>query len=221
MKKTSLFSIALLFSSILVAQTSIQNSGAANGSTSIQSNKSGAQSNSTANASSQTNLLSDAVSKAKSKTSTEIEKENKAAVANKNKAQAALSAEENKSMKSQDLSAQSGSDINVSAKGNNTNNNTSIKGGSTLPISPSKTDAHQIMDKGEAVVITKSNPTVEGGQKMAINVNRSTVKAENKGKAFASTTLHAGATSATTIKPHPVSIKTNTMMKTNGGIQIR
>ncbi|MEO8721869.1 MAG: hypothetical protein ABI297_01105 [Ginsengibacter sp.] len=226
MKKTSLFSIALLLSFGLLAQTSVKNTGSINNNTNIQSNKSG-EVNSSTSASSSTSIQTDAVLKAKNKTYAELKKEKESVVAtsDKTKTEAKSAAKESKKMTEQDISvsgsAHSSANAGLSKKDNNVSNNTSIISGTSLSASGETTNFHQTKENGKAVGATMVDATMEHEHHIATKVNNSASKTGEKVKAISSAAVHVGANSATTVKPHPVSIRTNTLVKTNGGINLK
>lgn len=223
MKTTLLFSALFLFSSAIFSQTSVKNSSTIRDNANLQKNKSGTQVNNTGDASSGTSIQSNAVYNAKTKTYAEVEKEKKASAATKNKIKG--QAKESNKVASQDAnvsaSAHSNTSINASAKDNKINNNTSLNKSVTVSSSQAKNSAHQIKDERKAVVINKNDAKMEKGHHVATGVNPSAIKAEKKARATSSTAVQREATSVTTVKPRPVSIKASTLVKTNGGIKLR
>lgn len=225
MKRTSLFSIALFLSVTLFAQTSVKNSNAVKNKTSVESAKGSGQVNSSTTTSSSTSLQSDAANGVKSKADAEIQKEKKRSVASSNKAeaQARTTTEESKKVASKEVSASSSvalsADADISAKDNNIKGNSSIVNNTTITASGEK--SKQTVRSGETAVMVKADGTADYAQNLVKDAKISTRKVAKQVRSTSYTSVQAGASSATTIKPKPVSVKTSTLLKTKGAIKLR
>ena len=118
-------------------------------------------------------------------------------------------------------SANSSTNSTLSGKDNNISDNTSIVSGTSLSTSVEKLNLHKTNKNGEAKGATMADATMENGHQLSTNVNKPDLKSRERVKSFASTTVHAGSTSGSNIKLHPVSLKTNTLVKTNGGFKLK
>ena len=227
MKKTLLISTALLFSAAMFAQTTVKSIEAIKDNTNIQSNKSGSKLNTSGSASSATSIQSHAATKAESKSYAELKEENKEAAqekqtlvmkANDKKQQSEKMAAKDHSVSA---SAHSNTSVKASAGDNNYSNNASINDGATVSTARVKSEGTQVKNDGKAVVIAKTNATMESGNQVAAKVNKTTVKGGEKISATSATAVKSGVATAHIVKPRPAAIKMNTIVKTNTGVRIK
>ena len=227
MKKTLLFSTALLLSAATFAQTTVKNREAIKGQTIIQSDKNSTQANGSANASSSSSIHSDAVKNTENQSSAEIKKEHKAIVAKKQKIATEAKEEGQKSEKmvSDDhtisASAHSNTEANAPAKDNNVSINSSINNTEILSSAEIKNKGKEVKNEGKANIQTQADATVENSKLVKAKVHKTATKAGNKINTVTSTAVQAGAGTVHAVKITPVSIKTGAQVKTNTGIKIK
>ncbi len=227
MKKTLLFSIALLLSAATFAQTTVKNKEAIKGKAIIQSDKNSTQTNGSANASSSTSVHSDAVNNMENRSSAEIKKEHKATVAEKEKIATEVKEEGQKSEKMVaddhpiSTSAHINMEANAQSKDNNISINSSINNSEPLSSMEIKNKGNQLKNDGKAIVQTQAGATVENSQLVKAKVHKTAIKAGNKINTVSSTAVQAGAGTVHAVKVTPVSIKTGAQVKTITGIKIK
>jgi hypothetical protein len=227
MKKTLLFSTALLLSAATFAQTTVKNREAIKGQAIIQSDKNSTEANGSANASSSSSVHSDAVNNMENQSSAEIKNEHKAIVAEKEKIATEAKEEGQKSEKmvaddhTISTSAHSNTEANAQAKDNNISINSSINNPETLSSAEIKNKGNQMKNDGKAIVQTQADATVENSKLVKAKVHKTATKAGNKINTVTSTAVQAGAGTVHAVKITPVSIKTGAQVKTNTGIKIK
>ncbi|MEO6682307.1 MAG: hypothetical protein ABIN48_05725 [Ginsengibacter sp.] len=221
MKQTLLFSAAIIFSTALFAQTTVNNNSNAKSKTTVQSTREGSGVSSSGSASSTTKIESNDVSKIEKRSKSEIKKGKKAAAHKKEQAKNELKStgEELNEMSSADAkisaSGQSNSSVNFSDNDNNANQSNSLK--SNVLISAD----NQGSTEGKTLIKTKVSEVTEGTANAGTEVRNRTSKKIEKMNKRKSVSVNAGANTSNNIEVKPATIKTGTIINGNTGIKIK
>jgi hypothetical protein len=78
-----------------------------------------------------------------------------------------------------------------------------------------------VKNEEKANIKAQADATAENSTRVKRNVAKTTIREEKRINTASSATVKAGTASAHSIHPRPVSVKTRTMVRTNGGINIK
>lgn len=200
MKTTLLLSAVLLFGGVSFAQTNVKSNTAIKSQSNVENNSATGN----VNASTAGSIQSNAVSKASQRSSVEIKKEQKSMVAEKQSTQAKVNG------KGTQISS-------MASEENNTKIEANEKG---KLISAVASDGKSGAASSHAHVTTQANANADATVQNNTEVKPKVHAVVSKGKKIkttSATTIHTAATSAPSVKIHPVSVKT----RTSAGVGIR
>lgn len=215
--KKLLLSTAVLFLTVTVfGQTTIENKNAIKNKTNAQTEQKEIRVSNEGSVESGTSIHSNVVQNAKST----LQKQKQTASTAKEKAVSKTKSTAGfvKQNASKDVSisgsAQTHANVNASAKSNNASVSQDANSGIMLSTKGLQND-NAIKGKQQNGAI------IEKGTKVKSHAENTAIQQKGKLKSGTANTIKAGASSVNTIKPHPVTIKTNALLKTSGGLHLR
>lgn len=216
MKKLSFLAAILFVTVTSFGQTTIENKNAIKNKTNAQTEQKEIRVSNEGSVESGTSIHSNAVQNAKSATQSTVQKQKQSASATKENvvSKTKNTAEVVKQKASKDVSVSGGaqSNANVSVKGNNASASQNANADLMLSTKGLQNDISGKQQNGAII---------EKGSKVKSQVENTAVQQKGKLKSGTAHTIKAGASSVNTIKPRPVTIKTNTLLKTSGGLHLR
>lgn len=227
MKKTLLFSAAILLSVASFAQTTVKNQGTLKNSSAVQSQKGGSEVKSSGSASSSTSIQSDAVKSTEHKTYSAAEKGKTEIAAEKKEiaAKAKTAEEKGKKTAAQDVTVSAGtqSDAKIDANENNnkTQGNANLSTEATVSSAAIKNSGNQMKQEAKNSVSAGTDLAVKNTNQVKTKANNTVIKSGEKINAASATTIKSGSSAAHSIKPGSAALKMNTHVKTNTGIIIK
>lgn len=221
MKQTLLFSAAIIFSTALFAQTTVNDNSNVKSKTTLQSTREGSGVSSSGSASSTTKIGSNDVSKIEKRSKSEIKKGKKVAAQKKQQAKNELKStgQELNEMSSANAnisaSGRSNSSVNFSGNDHDASQNNSLK--SNVLISSD----NQRSTQGKTLVKTNVNEVREGTANAGTMVRNKASKNMKKMNKRKSVSVKAGANTSNNIEVKPATIKTGTIFNGSTGIKIK